>query len=402
MPQRTVPARRMMLIPPPEPEGSGPAAPSRRPFGSGPPVSLFTLGTMRALENPEAMEAVLRRAVGAGINHIETAPAYGPAERYLGTALAALGRDQPEARANLVITSKLLPTPEAAEAWAQLLGSLQRLGVKRLHNLAFHGLNTEEHLHWALHGAGAALRERALGEGLVGQVGFSSHGANSLIARALESGLFQFCSLHLHFFDPARLPLAREALEAGLGVMAISPADKGGRLQDPPPQLREDCAPWEPLELAYRFLLAEGISTLTVGAARPGDLALAEALAQADGALSPEEEGALRRLRDLGKERLGDTWCGQCQACLPCPNGVPIPSLLRLRQLALAHGLEAFARERYSLIGQAGHWWEAVDGRACQRCGDCLPRCPSGLPIPDLLADGHRRLAAPPRRRLWG
>jgi predicted aldo/keto reductase-like oxidoreductase len=357
---------------------------------------------MRALESPETMEAVLRRALDAGINHIETAPSYGPAEHYLGAALTALERDQPGARTDLVITSKLLPTPDAAEAWSQLRGSLRRLGLARLHNLAFHGLNTEDHLHWALRGAGAELRERALGEGLVGQVGFSSHGASSLIARALESGRFQFCSLHLHFFDPARLPLAREALGAGLGVMAISPADKGGRLQDPPPLLRRDCAPWEPLRLAYRFLLAQGISTLTVGAAQPGDLDLAESLARADGALSPDEDEALRRLRARGKERMGDTWCGQCQACLPCPNGVPIPSLLRLRQLALAHGMEAFSRERYNLIGQAGHWWEALDGRACRRCGDCLPRCPFHLPIPDLLADGHRLLGAAPRRRLWG
>jgi predicted aldo/keto reductase-like oxidoreductase len=357
---------------------------------------------MRALDNPEALEAVLRRAVDAGINHIETAPAYGPAERYLGSALASLERDQPRARADLVITSKILPTPDAAEGWTQLRASLQRLGLQHLHNLAFHGLNTEAHLHWALQGAGAELRERALGEGVVGQVGFSSHGSSSLIARALESGRFQFCSLHLHFFDPARLPLASEALQAGLGVMAISPADKGGRLQAPSPLLREDCAPWEPLRLAYRFLLAQGISTLTVGAARPADLDLAESLARASEGLSPEEEQALQRLQARGKERLGDTWCGQCQACLPCPRGVPIPSLLRLRQLALGHGMEAFARERYNLIGQAGHWWEQVDGRACERCGDCLPRCPLRLPIPDLLEDGHRRLAAAPRRRLWG
>jgi predicted aldo/keto reductase-like oxidoreductase len=391
-----------MPTPPPDHKGAAPAPPSRRPFGAGPPVSLFTLGTMRALESPEGMEAVLRRAIDAGINHIETAPAYGPAERYLGAALTALERDRPGARADLVITTKLLPTPDAAEAWSQLQASLQRLGLAHLHNLAVHGLNTEDHLHWALRGAGAELRERALGEGLVGQVGFSSHGSNSLITRALESGRFQFCSLHLHFFDPGRLHLAREALGNGLGVMAISPADKGGRLQDPSPLLRQDCAPWDPLRLAYRFLLAQGISTLTVGAAQPGDLDLAASLAGADGDLSPAEDDALQRLRARGRERMGDTWCGQCQACLPCPNGVPIPSLLRLRQLALAHGLEAFSRERYNLIGRAGHWWEAVDGRACQRCGDCLPRCPLHLPIPDLLADGHHRLGAAPRRRLWG
>ena len=391
-----------MPSPLPEREGSAPLPPSRRPFGAGPPVSLFTLGTMRALDSPEVMEAVLRRAVSAGINHIETAPAYGPAERYLGSALTSLARDQPTTRADLVITSKILPTPSAAEAWNQLQGSLQRLGLRKLDNLAFHGLNTEAHLHWALQGAGAELRERALGEGVVGQVGFSSHGSNSLIARALDSGQFQFCSLHLHLFDPARLPLAARALQAGLGVMAISPADNGGRLQDPPPLLREDCAPWEPLQLAYRFLLARGISTLTVGAAQPADLDLAESLARASEALSPEEEQALQRLQDLSKARLGDAWCGQCQACLPCPQEVPIPSLLRLRQLAIGHGMEAFSRERYNLIGQAGHWWEQVDGRACQRCGDCLPRCPHHLPIPDLLEDGHRRLVAAPRRRLWG
>lgn len=387
----------------PEAPEPGPLPANRRSFGAnGRPVSLFTLGTMRSLASPEALEAVLRRAVAVGINHVETAPAYGPAERYLGTALASLARDAPADRANLVITSKLLPAHDSAEAWSQLHGSLQRLGLRKLDNLAIHGLNTEAHLHWALHGAGADLRERALGEGLVDQVGFSSHGANNLIARALESGRFHFCSLHLHLFDPSRLPLARQALAAGLGVMAISPADKGGRLQDPPPLLQDDCAPWRPLHLAYRFLLAQGISTLTVGAAQPADLDLAATLALASGPLSPEEEGALERLRARGKARLGSEWCGQCQACLPCPQEVPIPSLLRLRQLAIGHGLEAFARERYNLIGQAGHWWEQVDGRACRRCGDCLPRCPHGLPIPDLLEEGHRRLAAAPRRRLWG
>ncbi|MFM7267993.1 MAG: aldo/keto reductase [Cyanobium sp.] len=390
----------------PRPEPSPAPLPGRRPFGLGRPVSLFTLGTMRALDSQATLAEVLDAAIAVGINHIETAPAYGPAETFLGQALAALEQRDPALRQALVLTTKLLPGRAEgvgrAEGLQQLRDSLARLGVERLDNLAVHGLNTPEHLAWVLQGAGGELLEAAQAEGLVRQVGFSSHGATDLIAAALESGRFRFCSLHLHLFDPERLPLARQALNEGIGVMAISPADKGGRLQAPPALLEGDCAPFAPLELAYRFLLSAGISTLTLGAARPGDLHWAARLAAADGPLSPAEEEALERLHGAARQRLGAERCGQCRACLPCPTEVPIPALLRLRNLAVGHGLEAFASERYSLIGRAGHWWETLDASACARCGVCLPRCPHGLPIPELLADTHRRLAAPPRRRLWG
>ncbi len=374
---------------------TGSIKPQRRPFGSGKSVSLFTLGTMRALQSPAQLEAVVEAAVAAGVNHLETAPAYGPSQRYVGQAIRRLGLSPQQ----LVITSKVLPSQSLASAQDELRRSLEQLGLERLDNLAVHGINRPEHLDWALQGPGHELLSWALEEGLTDQVGFSSHGSDALIAAAIRSGRFSFASLHLHLFDPARLPLAEEALAKGLGVMAISPADKGGRLFDPPELLRQACAPLEPLQLAYRFLLARGISTLTLGAAEPAELHWA---GLDGGPLSELEQGALERLHKQQKQRLGAEACGQCRACLPCPQQLPIPELLRLRNLALGHGMESFAKERYGLIGQAGHWFEEINAAACQECGDCLPRCPHHLAIPELLADTHQRLASPPRRRLWG
>jgi len=374
----------------------------RRPFGRGPEVSLFTLGTMRALDSAEQMHEVVKAAQAAGINHIETAAAYGPAESFLGIALKQLRQNQAEPEGGWIITSKLLPGLTLAEGQKELYSLLDRLGLPKLHNLAVHGLNRTEHLDWALSGEGAALLRWAEEENLANQVGFSSHGSLALIEEAITSGRFQFCSLHLHLLDPTRMSLAQKALAAGMGVMAISPADKGGRLQAPSSTLVKDCHPLRPLELAYRYLLAAEISTLSLGAAQPEDLTLAAQLANANGKLNKREQRALEQLHKNGEHRLGKDRCGQCRSCLPCPNSVPIPDLLRLRNLAIGHDLQAFAQERYNLIGRAGHWWESVDGNACKRCGECLPHCPHHLPIPDLLADTHRRLAAAPRRRLWG
>ncbi len=374
----------------------------RHQFGNNCKVSLFTLGTMRAINSSEQMYEVVKSAYSIGINHIETAPSYGQAESFLGNAISRLSQEEGISQKWWVITSKLLPGINLEQGQKELLGILKRIGLKRIDNIAIHGLNKPEHLKWILEGEGSKIIEWAKDERLINQVGFSSHGSYSTISKAIESKFFQFCSLHLHMFEPSKIPLAKLALEQKMGVMAISPADKGGHLHSPSQMLLEDCHPIRPIELAYRFLLSKKISTLTIGASKPKDLEIAQKLISADGPLSTLEINTLKKIQRNKSFRLGDSNCGQCRSCLPCPQNVPIPELLRLRNLLIGHGLESYTKERYNLIGKAGHWWEEVNASACQSCGKCLPLCPNHLPIPDLLKETHDLLSESPRRRLWG
>tara|TARA_Y100001968_G_scaffold220967_1_gene203907 strand:+ start:3067 stop:4203 length:1137 start_codon:yes stop_codon:yes gene_type:complete len=373
----------------------------RQPFGKNSEVSLFTLGTMRAVESPKQMIEVLTSAFDAGINHIETAPVYGKAEEYLGKGLQSLLQKGLVPRGGWVITSKILPEVKLREGKEQLREMLIRLKISKIDNLAIHGINLEKHLEWAVKGEGAELLRWAKKEGLINQVGFSSHGEISLIKTAIESRQFNFCSLHVHLLDQIRIPLAKLALKKGMGVMAISPADKGGHLHTPSQTLINDCKPIPPLELAYRFLLSNGISTLTLGAYQAEDLQLAKKLRNSNHPLNKTEESSIARLKEKQKKRLGETFCGQCQACLPCPSLIPISELLRLRNLTIGHNLSSYTKERYNLINRAGHWWEKTNANDCNRCGDCLPRCPHKLPIPELLEDTHLLLKDKPQRRLW-
>ncbi len=377
-------------------------APFRHAFGRSSEVSLFTLGTMRAICSIEQMTTVLRGAFDVGINHIETAPVYGPAESFLGKSLQKLTRQGIVPDGGWVITSKLLPGLSYYDGKKAISAILERLGKSHIDNLAIHGINRKEHLKWALTGEGSDLLRWAEETGLVSQVGFSSHGSHELIQETLDSERFQFCSLHLHLFDQQRIPLAKRALAKGIGVMAISPADKGGHLHTPSSILVDDCRPFTPLEIAYRFLLSTGISTLTIGASKIEDLKLPKKLINADGPLDLEEITVLNRLKNRCFLRLGETFCGQCRRCIPCPQDVPIPEVLRLRNLAVGYDMQVFAKERYNLIGKAGHWWEEVDASACMDCGKCIPLCPNDLNIPQLLEDTHRRLMSSPSRRLWG
>ena len=373
----------------------------KRLFGINSKVSSFTLGTMRSAINAEKMYQVIKYAHFAGINHIETAQSYGRAEYFIGKALEHLQNINNISKKKWIITSKVLPKGDFNYAKKNFYQSLSDLNLKKINNLAIHGINLKEHLDWVLNGEGKKFIDWAKEMELVDQIGFSSHGGFKLIDDAIDSDLFNFCNLHVHLLDKSKLPLARKALKKNMGVLAISPADKGGKLYSPSQILLEASKPYHPLEIAYRFLLSEGITTLSLGANKTEDFDLAIKLANSTHKLTKEELKILNNIENISSKRLGDTKCEQCRACLPCPNDVPIPEILRLRNIYIGNGQTEFAKERYNLIGRASHWWESKNANSCDSCNICISKCPHDLDIPNLLKETHGLLIERPGKRLW-
>lgn len=374
-------------------------------------LSVFSLGTMRYLQSAQNAEATLERAFELGINHIETAQGYGKSEVYLGQMIQALGlaredgcylpeQGQGEAK-RLYLTTKITPKPDA-QAMAEAIDlSLERLGLETIDCLAIHGLNTPEHLEWVQdpHGCMQAV-QAAKAANRIRHVGFSTHGSLELILAALETDLFEFVNLHYNFFFQRNAPAVELARRKEMGIFIISPADKGGLLYTPPEHLKALCQPLDPLHVNARFLLSQsGVTTLSVGAAKPEELDWPLEIADQIHPLTDEEQQILDRLQ-IQAQTLPDL-CQQCYACLPCPEDINIPEILRLRNLALAYDMEEFGRYRYRMFENAGHWFPGRRGNRCTDCGDCLPRCPEQLNIPQLLQDTHTRLQGQPRPRLW-
>ncbi|OKH18250.1 oxidoreductase [Hydrococcus rivularis NIES-593] len=363
-------------------------------------LSVFSLGTMRCLASESVLEQTLQQAIALGINHVETARGYGKSEQFLGRALKA---GLPVPREQIFIMTKLPPTTDAGQMRQWLEQSLVNLQLDYIDCLAIHGINTWEHLGWITqeNGGMQAIRE-AMSEGKIRHLGFSTHGSLELILAAINTDLFEFVNLHYYYFFQRHEKAIALAHQKDMGVFIISPADKGGRLYTPPETLERLCQPFSPLELNYRFLLGDRrITTLSIGPANPEELIDPLEVSDRDYPLTASEMAALERLETHLVQTLGTDRCGQCYRCLPCPEEINIPEVLRLRNLAVAYDMTDFGQYRYRMFENAGHWFPGNKASRCTECGECLPRCPEQLDIPRLLLDTHQRLNGSPRRRLW-
>ncbi|HEY3163643.1 MAG TPA: aldo/keto reductase [Candidatus Limnocylindrales bacterium] len=299
-----------------------PAPPSlaMRPLGrTGLEVSEISLGTVElglayGLRSPDetgppsAEQAlrVLDRAIGLGVNLIDTARVYGASEELVGRAIR--GR-----RERVIVATKVEPIPadvtgpaRAARIEGSVAASLRALGTDVIDILQIHSATVEE----IERGETVAVLERLRDAGAVRVIGVSTYGGDAARA-ALTDGRYGCLQIAYNLLDReaedgvlgqaatqgvgiiARSVLLRGALSsrqdrlpAGLGELRAAIAALQAGLPDP------DALP----AIAYRYVLGdERVASALVGTSHVPELEAALRAAD-DG---PLDEGLIERIRSI-------------------------------------------------------------------------------------------------------
>jgi len=208
-------------------------------------ISAITLGGMRYIHGwedpredvPQDMVThaaqCITRALDCGINLIETAYGYKKSERCHGMVLNEVlniprnsyylmtkGRGE--------LSSNPMPMREMVEQ------QLKDLQTDYFDFYAFHGINTSEICREACAPGGPVEQLLQMKEeGIIGHIGFSTHGPPEVIVEAIETNLFDFVNLHYYYFYQQTRVAVDCAESKDMGVFIISPTIKEGSYSTP-------------------------------------------------------------------------------------------------------------------------------------------------------------------------
>ena len=333
-------------------------------------IPILSLGGMRfqkswshldfseiSLKEQNKVEKIFNLAIQYGLNHIETAFHYGTSELQVGYALKDCSRD------SIILQTKIPPNSNLEIFKENLKTSFENLSVKKIDLIAIHGLNNEEHLYQSIKEGGCVdVLKQFQKDGLIGHIGFSTHGNSTLIKRAIASNKFDYVNLHWYFINQNNISAIKLAKEYDVGVFIISPTDKGGHLHTPSEKLLDLSRPLHPIVFNDLFCLRnDDVHTISVGVAKENDFDLhLEAVS-----LLPKVEEYIPQILDAFKNEsircLGMEWHNRWSYNLPSweetPGHINIPVLLWLSNLLEAWEMEGFAKSRYQLLGNGSHWF---------------------------------------------
>ena len=320
---------------------------------------------------------VVRRAFELGITYFDTAKLDGDSEEKIGAALQ-------DVREKCVIATKT-GSRTRKESLEDFKGSLKRLRTDRLDIIQLHGIDDEKNLAKAM-GADGSLQtcKEARKQGLVDFIGITGHKPRVLV-KAVESGEFDTVLVPLNLVTRQALEeLLPTAKNHDVGVVAMKPLsaktstlitclyEPSLSLLSDEPELKELLGESNEAKVnsALRYVMSQDVASVIAGLKSVGEVETAVKAAENYSGLTPPEQ-------EKFSLDLGNSYCRDCGQCLPCPQNINIPAVLRFHTLFGVYGLKVWAKKLYS----------GLDVRIdkCKGCEECMLKCPYQLPIINML-----------------
>lgn len=320
---------------------------------TGPKVKAVGFGgiPIQKVSDEEAVR-VIRRCYELGINYYDTARGYTVSEERIGKALE-------DVRNEVVLATKTHALTKET-ALGDLEVSLKNLRTDHVDVYQLHGVSSEEA--WQkISAPGGALEALYLARdaGKADHIGITSHNI-PLLDRIVRQDIFETVLIQYNYLSrqPAE-DFLRLCRSRNVGTIIMKPFGGGA---------------FSNARTTLKFVLSNNdVDVVIPGMASVSEVEENVAVSSGFYTLT---EGELRLIEE-DRVELGDQFCRGCDYCQPCPQEVPISSVLRAESLVKRMGriprVEKALRERME------------ESTKCVECGTCETRCPYQLPIRDLL-----------------
>lgn len=363
--------------------------------------SLLGFGCMRfpvtaegAIDEAQA-EAMIDRAIKAGVNYIDTAYPYhnGDSEPFVGRVLKKYDRDSFYLATKLPIW-KVESLQDAKDVFEEQLARLQ---VDHFDFYLLHGLGRERWdkiqrlglIPWA---------EELKRQGRIRYLGFSFHDSYEVFEEILTSRKWDFCQIQYNYMDrqvQAGDKGCQLAETLGVPLVVMEPV-KGGTLAALPEEIAgifggepgkaggHSLASW-----ALRWVGTHpGVKVILSGMSTPEQLEDNLRTFEHFEPLSAGEQAVIEEAAAAIRRRVNNS-CTGCRYCMPCPFGVDIPRNFSIWNEFAMYGNAKRTKARYQVD-------LAEEARAdqCKKCGKCEQVCPQAIHIREDLERAAKELGA--------
>jgi predicted aldo/keto reductase-like oxidoreductase len=294
---------------------------------------------IQRVSETQAVDVILY-ALEKGMDFIDTSRMYTNSESRIGKALKETDRKA------VVATKSFNRSADGIQK--DIETSLKELQLDYIDLYQCHGISNEEEyrLVTSPNGALAGLL-RAKEQGFIGHIGITGHNLD-LLGKVLDDGLFETVMV---------IPKAREKQ---VGIIAMKPFS-GGVIDTP--------------EVALKWVLSFPDILVLAGVEEKRLIDQNWKVFQGGYGMTDEEK---QKLQEISKE-FDKKFCRRCDYCQPCPVEIPIQFILGVRSMVKRMGPAIL---RTPMLGNMRE--KAAN---CTECGDCIDRCPYGLPIPDMIQE---------------